>query len=187
MTSNLALTFQKQPELTLTGFSDADWAGDQDDRHSTSGTTFVMTGGAITWSSKKHGMVTLSTAEAEYVALSLATQDAVWLQCLLTDIGVIFSKPVTLMEDNQGTISIAKNPLYHSRTKHIDIRYHYVCEAIKEGTIDLIYCPSSEIVADILTKALSKGQFESLRSATELSICQSSGSFSSNCIPEVDD
>lgn len=172
-TSNLSLTFKKQSTLSLTGFSDADWARDPDDRHSTSGIIFIMTGGAITWSSKKQ---TLSTTEAEYISLSTATQDAIWLISLLSEIDSSFKKPIRLMEDNQSAIAIAKNPVYHSRTKHIDVRYHYTRETIKEGTIDLSYCPSNEMVADILTKPLSKEILEKLRSALGLSICQSSGS-----------
>ena len=84
-----------------------------------------MAGGAVSWLSKKQAVVALSTSEAEYIALSLATQEAVWLQRLLTELNLP-NTPVTMMEDNQGAIAIAKNPVAHSRTKHIDIRYYYV-------------------------------------------------------------
>ena len=120
----------------MIGYSDADWAGDLDDRHSTTGNLFLMTGGPISWLSKKQAVVALSTSEAEYVALNSVTQEAVWLQKLLfSDLQVTSQEPTMLMEDNQGGISIAKNPIAHSRTKHIDIRYHYIREAVQEGIV----------------------------------------------------
>ena len=158
---DLALKYQKQEGKSLTGYSDADWAGDCDDRHSTTEKVFLMAGGAISWLSKKQATVALSTSEAEYVALSYATQEAVWFRKLLSDLG---EPPllVTIMEDNQGAIAIAKNPILHARTKYIDIRYHYIHEAVQNEVIKLQYCPSQEMIADILTKPLSKGQFEKL-------------------------
>ena len=123
-----------------------------------------MAGGALSWLSKKQPIVALSTSEAEYVALSSATQEAVWLRKLLSDLGVAPDEPTVLMEDNQGAIAIARNPVAHARTKHFDIRHHYVREAV-QGVIDLRYCPTSEMVADLLTKPLSRGQFEKLRLA----------------------
>ena len=164
-TTTLALKYQKCENLSVVGYSDADWAGDQDDRHSTSGNLLLMTGGPISWYSKKQAIVALSTSEAEYVALSAATQEAVWLRRLLTDLQVTLSEPTVLMEDNQGAIAIARNPTAHARTKHIDIRYHFVREAMQMGIIDLYYCPTKEMIADMFTKPLSRGQFESLRLA----------------------
>ncbi len=126
-TTNLAIKYQRSETNTLLGYSDADWAGYQDDRHSTTGNLFIMSGGPISWLSKKQAIVALSTAEAEYVALSTATQEAVWLQRLLvTTLKAIPNEPIILMEDNQGAIAIAKNPIAHARTKHINIRYHFI-------------------------------------------------------------
>ncbi len=165
-TTDIALRYSKTVDGNLTGYSDADWAGDLDDRHSTTGNLFMMAGGAISWASKKQATVALSTAEAEYVALSAATQEIVWLRRLLTDLKVLPDGPTTLMGDNQGAIAIAKNPVAHARTKHIDIRYHYIREAVQEGMIELCYCPTNEMVADLLTKPLPKGKFVELRKAT---------------------
>ena len=164
-TVSLGLRYQKSEDGVLVGYSDADWAGDQDDRHSTTGNLFMMARGPITWLSKKQGIVALSTTEAEYVALSTATQESVWLRRLLMDLNAFPNGPTVLMEDNQGAIAVAKNPIAHARTKHIDIRYHYIREAVQEQTIELKYCPTNEMLADILTKPLSKGQFEILRQA----------------------
>ena len=122
---------------------------------------FLLAGGAISWLSKKQAVVALSTSEAEYVALSLAAQEAAWLQKLLTDLQIP-TKPIVIKEDNQGAIALARNPIAHSRTKHIDIRFHFIREA-QEGIIDTVYCPTSEMVADLLTKPIPRGQFEKLR------------------------
>ena len=162
-TVSLALKYGKTNDGQLIGYSDADWAGDLDDRHSTTGNLFIMAGGSIDWLSKKQGVVALSTSEAEYVALSAATQEATWLRRLLSDLNVSTTTPTVLMEDNQGAIAIARNPIIHARTKHIDIRYHYVREALQKRIIELRYCPTSDMIADILTKPLNKGRFETLR------------------------
>jgi len=126
-TVNLALKYNQTESRALVGFSDADWAGDQDDRRSTTGNVFLLGGGAVSWLSKKQSTVALSTAVAEYVALSQAAQECVWLRRLLSDLGMD-ATPVVILEDNQGAIAIAKNPVDHSRTKHIDFRYHYIRE-----------------------------------------------------------
>ena len=163
-TADQALKYEKSEDGALVGYSDADWAGDLDDRHSTTGNLFLMVGGPISWASKKQATVALSTSEAEYVALSSATQEAIWLRRLLTDLGAVTNGP-TMMEDNQGAIAIARNPVAHARTKHIDIRYHFVHEAVQEGTVDLCYCPTNDMFADLLTKSLPRGRLENLRLA----------------------
>ena len=150
-------------EEALIGYADADWAGDHDDRHSTTGNLFLMSGGAISWLSKKQPSVALSTAEAEYMALSTATQEAVWLRRMLADLQANPKDPTVMLEDNNGAIAIAKNPVSHARTKHIDIRYHCVRESVQDGIINLTYCPTKEMAADLLTKPLPRGRFESLR------------------------
>lgn len=130
---DVVLTYKKSEDGQVVGYSDSDYAGDPDDRHSTTGNIFLMSGGPISWYSKKQGIVTLSTAEAEYIALSTATQEAVWIRRLLSDLKVTQKHPTVLMEDNQGAIFIANNPVSHSRTKHIDVHYHYIREALSEG------------------------------------------------------
>ena len=125
-TIDLCIKYERSADNCLVGFSDADWAGDLTDRHSTTGNLFMMSGAAIDWISKKQPVVALSTTEAEYVALSAATQEAVWLSRLLTDIKAPPKAPILIKEDNQGTIAVARNPVSHNRTKHIDIKLHYV-------------------------------------------------------------
>ena len=171
-TADLGLRFVKSENGGLVGYSDADWAGDVDNRHSTTGVLFLMSGGPVSWLSKKQQIVALSTSEAEYVALSMATQEAVWLRQFLSDLAVSeIGVPTVIMEDNQGTIAIARNPVRHARTKHIDIKYHYVREAVQNHAITLQYCPTEVMLADLFTKPLGKGRFEALRSAMGLEIC----------------
>ena len=97
------------------------------------------------------------------MALGSATQEAIWLQRLLNDLKINTAKPTEILEDNQGAIAMTKNPVGHKRAKHIDIRHHFVREAVQSGTIVLTYCPTTEMVADLLTKPLPKAQFEKLR------------------------
>ena len=114
----------------LYGFADANWAGDVDTRRSTSGYVFMVANGVISWGSKKQSTVAKSTTEAEYVALSQATQEAIWLRRLLSDLGCKADGPTLINEDNQGAIEIARNPKFHNRTKHIDTTYHFIREKI---------------------------------------------------------
>ena len=163
-TLDLALEYQKSSGGSLVGYADSDWGGDRDDRHSTTGNIFMLSNGPVSWLSKKQSTVALSTTEAEYMALSSATQEAIWIQRLLEDLGTVQDDGISIQEDNQGAIALAKNPIAHARTKHIQIRYHFVREAVEEGIINLNYCPTEDMVADILTKPLCKGRFETVRS-----------------------
>ena len=162
-TIDLAITYVRTYDDQLIGYSDADWAGDQDSRKSTSGNLFLLGSGAITWASKKQTSVALSTVEAEYISLCLATQEVAWIRQLFDELDQKPTGPTVIMEDNQGAIAVAHNPVNHKRTKHIDIKYHYVRDAVESGMIELRYCRSSDIVADALTKALVRDQFEGLR------------------------
>lgn len=162
-TVDLGLKFKSQRNLSPVGYSDADWAGDRDDRHSTSGNLFLMASSPISWMSKKQSVVALSSAEAEYIALSSAAQETVWLRRLLEDLGAKSNLPTLIMEDNQGAIAQAQNPVAHGRSKHIDIKYHFVREAIEDGFVSLQYCSTKDMIADILTKPLVKCQFQKLR------------------------
>ena len=139
----------------LQGFSDADWAGDTMSRRSTSGYAFMMSGGCNSWKSKKQRTVALSSTEAEYMALSEATQEAIWLKAFLCELGEISSDTaVKIFEDNQGSIALAKNPQYHKRTKHIDIKYHFVREKVEDGQVILEYISTLDMLADIMTKPI---------------------------------
>ena len=146
------------------GYSDADWAGDINDRRSTSGYLFMISGGAVTWRSKKQGCVALSTAEAEYMALASTAQESVWLRMLTAQLGSSSEGPTVIYEDNQSAMAMCKNPQFHGRSKHIDIKHHYIREQVASNHIKLVYCPSNEMIADMFTKELACEQFCALRS-----------------------
>ena len=148
----------------ICGYTDADWAGDIESRRSTSGYVFMMNGGCISWKSQKQRTVALSSTEAEYMALSEATKEAVWLKVFLGELGEMASdEAVKMYEDNQGSIALAKNPEFHKRTKHIDIRYHFVREKVESGEVILEYCPTQDMLADMMTKPIASVQFENIR------------------------
>ena len=155
-TINLGILYSQKGLQECVGFSDADWAGDVNDRKSTSGYLFLISGGAVTWKSRKQGCVAL------YIALSCAAQESMWLRQLLSDLGSSPRSPTTIFEDNQSAIAMSKNPQFHGRAKHIDIKHHFIRDQVNNGTVKLEYCPTEEI-ADIFTKGLSHEQFRNLR------------------------
>ena len=134
-TSDYGLCYQGRPRLDrvldIHGFVDADWAGDLDQRSSTSGYVFNLFGGVVSWMSKKQSVVALSTTEAEYMAATQASKEAVWLQRLCSSMGLV-QGAIRIDCDSQSAIFLAKNPAYHSKTKHIDVRYHFVRDMIEE-------------------------------------------------------
>jgi hypothetical protein len=162
-TIDTSLKYEKTDTNTVVAYSDSDWAGDHDDRRSTSGSVFIMAGGAISWNSQKQSTVALSTAEAEYIALSSAVQEALWIRRFLSDLSINVSNPMIIFEDNVGAIAMANNPVNHRRTKHIDIKYHFIREAVQAGHVELVYCSTKLMIADILTKPLARSRFEDLR------------------------
>ena len=127
-TQELSLLYSRGEMKDCVGYSNADWAGDMDDRKCTSGYVFQTGGAAVSWRSKKKANVTLSTAEAEYMALASAAQDAVWMRQLLSDLGVKQTAATLLFDDNQSAICMPKNPQFHGRAKHVEIKYHFVRE-----------------------------------------------------------
>ena len=139
----------------LLGYTDADGAV-QEHRHAISGNVFLLDGGAISWSSQKQELVTLSTAEAEYVAATHAAKEAIWLRKLIFEIFPTLKAPTTLYCDNQAALRLATDDNYHARTKHIDIRYHFIRYVVASGALQLVYCPTDDMTADILTKGLPK-------------------------------
>jgi len=159
----------------LIGYSDADFAS-QLHRHSISGFAFFTGNGVVSWSSKKQPIVTLSSTEAEYVALTNATKEAIWHRKLHAELPFLFQpveKATTLFCDNQGAIAIAKDPAFHMRTKHIDTRFHFVRETINQDYIDIPYCPTDDMIADIFTKSLNRFKFEKFHSLLGLEYLRS--------------
>ena len=191
------IIFGGQKRLFIEGYSDSDWANDKESRKSTSGFIFMLNGGPVSWCSKKHSTVALSSTEAEYIALTLTAKEAIWLRLLLIKLGLLqldekhalikvseqntsvqaidkdldferggggkskSSTPIVipLKGDNQGSIALAHNPVFHSRTKHIDIQHHYIRDEVASKRIELSYVPTEEMIADGLTKALTHVKF----------------------------
>ena len=150
-------------DTRLIGYTDADWGGDPDERKSTSGYAFLLSGGAVSWCSKKQSCIALSTMEAEYVAATTASQEAVWLRRFLKHLGVISNakEPVTMYCDSMAALAYIKDPKYHGKTKHIQIRYHYVRDISSKGKIVLRHVSTSSMLADHLTKAINRESFQS--------------------------
>ena len=113
-------------------------------------------GPMISWKSKKQQTATLSSCEAEYMALTAATQEAIFLSNLAKEFCIVSDSPTRIFGDNQGSISLVKNPVNHEKTKHIDIKHHFVHEKFSEGIIDVLYIPTGENIADLMTKPATK-------------------------------
>lgn len=140
-------------EKDLLGYADADGSM-AEDRHAISGYAFILHGGAVSWSAKRQEIVSLSTTESEYVAATNAAKEALWLRSLLSQLFATDFEPTTLFSDNQSAIALTKDHQYHARTKHIDIRFHFIRWIVENGSLRLVYCPTNDMVADVLTKAL---------------------------------
>ena len=162
-TLNYGLRFTVAENFTLYGYSDADWAGCHETRKSTSGQVFRIGNCTVSWRSKKQSVVALSSTESEYIALSESAQEAVWMRDLLKGVGLTQELPTVLYEDNQGAIALARNPKDHSRTKHIDIRFHYTRQQINNNTLEVRDCSTTDMLADTLTKGLPKPAFQKFR------------------------
>eukprot|EP00253_Pinus_taeda_P023001 PITA_23001 len=162
-TQNYGLWYPRDTDLTLHAYTDADWAGSVDDRKSTSGGAFFMGSRLVSWFSKKQSSIALSTAEAEYVAAASCCTQLLWMMQTLQDFQITCTPPISILCDNTSAISISKNPIMHSKTKHIPIKYHFLREQVLEQKVKLEYVPSKEQVADILTKPLPREAFEYLR------------------------
>lgn len=165
-TSKLCLKFGDN-RILLDGYTDADMAGDIDSRKSTSGFLMRLARGAISWQSKLQKCVALSTTEAEYIAATEACKDLLWLKEFLQELGLKQEKYV-LYCDSQSAIHLSKNSSFHSRTKHIDVRYHWIREALDKKLLQLEKVHTDENGADMLTKSLPRDKLEICRQESGL-------------------
>ncbi|PKU62304.1 putative mitochondrial protein [Dendrobium catenatum] len=149
--------------LLLTSFSDADWASDPISRKSTTGYCSFLGDSLISWTVKKQTTVARSSTESEYRALAALTADIAWLRRLLTDFGISQDKPTELFCDNTSAIALANNPVFHARTKHIEIDHRFVRDHIQQQNIRILPISTTDQIADILTKSLSTPRFHLLR------------------------
>ena len=160
-TREIGLTYGGRPSCE--GYCDSDW-GSSEDRRSTTGYVFILNGGAISWASRRQPVVALSSTKAEYMAMTQAVKEVLWLRTLFLEVGAPnhAAEISKIYSDNQGAIALANNPGFHARSKHIDIQYHFIRSHVDQetGTIDLRYCPTEDMTADVLTKGLPRDRHQ---------------------------
>ncbi|GKC03652.1 retrovirus-related pol polyprotein from transposon TNT 1-94, partial [Tanacetum coccineum] len=160
-TINMGLWYSKDTDMSLTAYSDADHAGCQDTRRSTSGSAQFLGDKLVSWSSKKQKSTAISSTEAEYIALSGCCAQILWMRSQLTDYGFQFNK-IPLYCDNKSAIALCCNNVQHSRAKHIDVRYHFIKEQVENGIVELYFVRTEYQLADIFTKPLPRERFNFL-------------------------
>jgi hypothetical protein len=156
---NSKIGYDGKQEEGFIAYADADWASDHISRKSVTGYIIKLAGGAVSWVSRKQKTVALSSTEAEYMCLSDTTRQIVWIESLFKELNFDISN-IALCGDNQGAIFLASNPAQEHRSKHIDIRYHYIRECVEGKKVILHYVPTTEQIADIMTKCLSYDKFK---------------------------
>jgi hypothetical protein len=150
-------------DVTVSAYCDADWGGDLDDRKSTTGFCVFINGNIVSWATKKQPTVALSSAEAELMAIVEVVKEVMWYLHVLTEMKRKVRKPIIINVDNQSSMKISENDTEHDRSKHIDIKHHFVREQIKSGIIKLQWVSTTEQLADIFTKPLGTLPFTTLR------------------------
>nr|CAD1833565.1 unnamed protein product [Ananas comosus var. bracteatus] len=163
-TTAYGLWYPMGTSLDLIGYSDADWAGSADGTKSTSGACFYIGHCLVAWHSKKQNCIPLSIAEAEYISAGSCSTQLLWMKSLLSDYRIP-STTLTILCDNTSAITISKNPVLHSRTKHIELKYHFLRELVESNVLQLEYISTENQLADILTKPLDQKRFLHLRKA----------------------
>jgi histone deacetylase 1/2 len=162
-TMSYGLLLQKSSTTLLSGFADADWAGCPDDRRSTGGHAIFLGGNLVAWSSRKQPTVSRSSTEAEYKSVANATAEIIWIQGLLKELGVYMSRAPILWCDNLGATYLSVNPIFHARTKHIEVDYHFVRERVAYKALDIRFISTHDQLADVLTKPLATPLFIKFR------------------------
>ena len=173
-TLDRGILFQPGP-LTLTVFTDVDWAGDPTDRRFTLGITVFLGHNPITWVSKKQHTVSCSSTEAEYRSLAVGAAELAWLRQVLCDLCLFLASAPVIWCDNTSAFALASNPMFHGRTKHIEVDYHFVREKVVRGDIFVQFISTNDQIADIFTKALPSPRFH--RISSKLLVCSSDHSF----------
>jgi hypothetical protein len=162
-TLDCCLSYDGDHDFRLSGCTDSDWAGSVSDRKSTSGCCFNLGSAMISWQSRKQSSIALSTAEAEYIVACSASCEAIWLRKLLTGLFDLEMEATIILCDNQSCIKMTKNLVFHDKSKHTEIRYHYIRDMVQREAIKLQYVSTDEQVANVLTKPLSRVKFEHFR------------------------
>jgi hypothetical protein len=161
-TMNYGLWYPKNHNFQLSVYSDADWANCMDERKSTSGGALFLGDSLVAWLSKKQGSISLSSTKVECIAVATYCTQVLWMIQTLADLEVKYAAPIPIHCDNTSAISVSKNPVFHSKTKHIPIKYHFLREQVTNQIVQVHYIPTIEKIADIFTKPLTKTPFEYL-------------------------
>jgi hypothetical protein len=159
-TLDFGLSYNGDHDFNMSGYTDSDWAGSVLDRKSTSGCCFSMGSAMILWQSRKQSSIALSMIEAEYIDACSVSCETIWLRKLLTGLFNLEMEATVILCDKQSCIKMTENPVFHDKSKHIEIRYHYICDMVQRGSIKLQYVSTDERVADVFTKPLSRVKFE---------------------------
>lgn len=160
---SIGLKLHKTSSTLVSAFSDADWAGSGDDRRSTGGFAVFLGTNLVSWSARKQGTVSRSSTESEYKAVADATAEIMWIQTLLRELNINSPKAVKLWCDNIGAKYLLVNPVFHARTKHIEVDYHFVRERVARKLLEIDFVPTGDQVADGFTKALSVRLLENFK------------------------
>jgi hypothetical protein len=164
-TASSGLLLATTPSTDIVAYSDADWAGCPDTRRSTSGYCVYLGGALVSWSSKRQATVSRSSAEAEYRAVANAVADCVWLRQLLGELSCPVSKATVVFCDNVSAVYMSTNPVHHRQTKHIELDIHFVREKVALGELRVVHIPTTQQLADVMTKGLPAASFQSFRSS----------------------
>lgn len=167
-TMDMGLWFTRSSSFLLSAFSDADWAGNLDDRRSTGGYIIFLGGNPVSWSSRKQSTVSRSSTEAEYKAVADATAELIWIQVLMRELGITLSRAPSLWCDNIGATYLCANPIFHRRMKHVEVDYHFVRERVTRRQLEVRSISSKDQLADIMTKSLSSTPFQVMRDNLQL-------------------
>ena len=162
-TLDFGLSYNGDHDFRPSGYTDSDWVRSVPDKKSTSGCCFSLGSAMISWQSRKQSSIALITVEAKYIVACSASCEAIWLQKLLTGLFDLEMEATVILCDNQGCIKMTENPVFHDKSKHIEIRYHYIRDMVQRGAIKLQYVGTDEQVACVLTKLLSRVNFEYFR------------------------
>ena len=173
-TLDKGILFQSGP-ITLTDFIDADWAGDPCDRRLTSGIIVFLGNNPITWLAKKQHTVSHSSTEAEYRSLASGAAELAWIRQVLCDLGLFLPSAPLIWCDNTSALALASNPIFHGRTKHIEVDYHFIREKVVRGDLALQFISTDDQLADVFTKALPSPRFHRL--CSKLLVCSTDHQF----------
>ena len=168
----LGLKYGKDSEFTLIGFTDSDWVGSTDNRKSTSAYIFSLVKSTVSWCSRKQNTVALSSTEDEYTSATEAACEGVWLRKLLNDLGRKQKGPTTIYCDNMFAIALTKNLVFHARSKHIELRHHFIRDFVQKEEIQLEFISTNEQPADMLTNPITIDKFLKFRNMLGLTILE---------------